>query len=66
MEVFHFTFGSADVFVLIDVPDAVTAMALSIAVNKSGATKLRLHVLMSPEDMDLAAKRSVHYRAPGK
>jgi uncharacterized protein with GYD domain len=66
VEAFYFAFGGTDVFVLVDVPDAVTAMALSIAVNQSGAANLKLRVLMSPEDMDLAAKKSVHYRAPGK
>lgn len=66
VEAFYFAFGGTDAIVLVDVPDAITAMALSIAVNKSGVTNIKLRVLMSPEDMDLAAKKSVQYRAPGK
>ncbi len=66
IEAFYFAFGTTDVFVLADVPDAVTAAALSLAINQSGAVHLKTHVLMTPEEMDQAAKKSVSYRAPGK
>ena len=66
IEAFYFAFGTTDVFILADVPDAVTAAALSLAVNQSGAVHLKTHVLMTPEEMDQAAKKSVSYRAPGK
>ena len=66
VEAFYFAFGTTDVFVIADVPDAVTAAALSLAVNQSGAVHLKTHVLMTPEEMDQAAKKSVSYRSPGK
>jgi uncharacterized protein with GYD domain len=66
VEAFYFAFGATDVFVIADVPDSVTAAALSLAVNQSGVVQLRTHVLMTPEEMDQAAKKSVSYRAPGK
>jgi uncharacterized protein with GYD domain len=66
VEAFYYAFGATDVFVIADVPDAVTAAALSLAVNQSGAVHLKTHLLMTPEEMDQAAKKAVAYRAPGK
>jgi uncharacterized protein with GYD domain len=66
VEAFYFAFGSPDVFVIVDVPDSVTAMALSFAVNQSGAVQLSSHVLMTPEEVDQATKKTANYRAPGK
>jgi len=66
VECFYYAFGKPDVYLIIDVPDAVTAAAVSLAVNQSGAVQVRSHVLMTPEEMDQAAKKSVSYRSPGK
>ena len=66
LEAFYYAFGTSDVFAIVDVPDAVTAAALSLAINQSGAVHLKTHVLMSPEEIDQASKKSVNYRAPGK
>ena len=66
LEAFYYAFGTSDVFLIVDLPDAVTAAALSLAVNQSGAVHLKTHVLMTPEEMDQASKKSVNYRAPGK
>ena len=65
LEAFYYAFGSPDVFVIADLPDAATAAALSLTVNQSGAVALRTHVLMTPEEMDQASKKSVAYRPPG-
>jgi uncharacterized protein with GYD domain len=66
LEAFYYAFGTPDVFLIVDMPDMVTAAALSLAVNQSGAVHLKTHVLMTPEEMDQASKKSVNYRAPGK
>ena len=66
VESFYYSFGAVDVYLIVDLPDAATAMALSMAVNQSGAVVLKSHVLMSMDDMNAAAQKSVSYRAPGK
>jgi uncharacterized protein with GYD domain len=66
VEAFYYAFGAADVYVIADVPDTVTAAALSLAVNQSGAAHLKTHLLMTPEEMDQAVKKAVGYRPPGK
>jgi len=66
VEAFYFAFGEADAFVIVDLPDNASAAALSMAVNASGVVALKTHVLLTPEEVDRATKRSVQYRAPGK
>jgi uncharacterized protein with GYD domain len=66
VEAFYFAFGDADAFVIVDGPDNVTAAAVSLAVNASGAVSTKTTVLLTPEEIDQAAKKSVNYRPPGK
>jgi uncharacterized protein with GYD domain len=65
VEAFYYAFGSSDVILIVDLPDAVTAAALSLAINQTGAVQLKSTVLMTAEEMDQAAKKAVSYRAPG-
>jgi uncharacterized protein with GYD domain len=57
LESYYFAFGGADAFVIADLPDNVTAAALSLAVNKSGAVATKTIVLLTPEEMDQASKK---------
>ena len=66
IESFYFAFGDADAFVIVDGPDNVTAAAASLAVNASGAASTKTTLLLTAEEIDQAAKKSVNYRAPGK
>jgi uncharacterized protein with GYD domain len=66
VEAFYYGFGEPDVFLIVDAPDNASAAAVSLAVNASGAVQLKTTVLMTPEEMDAATKKSVSYRAPGK
>jgi uncharacterized protein with GYD domain len=65
LESFYFAFGDHDVHTVVDLPDNESAAAVAITVNASGAVKVRTTVLLTPEEVDAAAKRSVDYRAPG-
>ena len=65
LESYYFAFGGADAFVILDLPDNVTAAALSLAVNKSGAVATKTIVLLTPEEMDQASKKVLDYHAPG-
>src|SRR4051795_5641066 len=59
LESFDFAFGDRDAFTIVDLPDNAAAAALAMTVNASGAVRLRTTVLLSPEEVDEAAKRSV-------
>jgi len=65
LEAFYFALGESDVYVIAELPDTTTAAAISVAVNGIGAAHLRTVPLVTPEEMDLAVKKSVDYRAPG-
>jgi uncharacterized protein with GYD domain len=65
LHAFYYAFGEADVYGIAEFPDQATAAAVSLAVNASGAVQFRSTVLISPEEMDAAAKKSVAYRPPG-
>ena len=65
LETFYYGFGEPDVFAVIDVPDATTAAAVSLAINSKGAVQVSTTALITPEEIDEACKKSVAYRAPG-
>ena len=65
LEAFYFAFGDTDVFALADAPDNISAAAVSLAVSASGAVHAKITVLLTPEEMDQATKKSVSYRPPG-
>ncbi len=65
LEAFYYAFGEPDVFVIVDVPDAVTAAAISLTVNATGAVTVSTVALMTPQEIDQASKKSVSYRPPG-
>jgi uncharacterized protein with GYD domain len=65
VEAFYFALGDTDVFLVVDAPDATAAVALSLAVNATGAVRTSMTPLLTVAEMDAACKKSVAYRAPG-
>ena len=65
LESFYFAFGDTDAYVVFDLPDNRSAAAASIAVNAAGAATSEVVVLLTPEEIDAAAKISVDYQVPG-
>lgn len=65
LESFNFAFGETDAFVVVELPDNVSAAAIGIAVGASGAVALKTTVLLTPEEVDRAANMTVDYRPPG-
>ncbi|MDQ3866999.1 MAG: GYD domain-containing protein [Actinomycetota bacterium] len=64
LESFYFAFGDRDAYVIADLPDNESATAVALTVNASGAATVRTVVLLTPEEVDAAAERSVGYRPP--
>ena len=65
IEAFYFAYGEHDAYVITELPDAASGLALSLAVNASGVVRLSTVPLITPDEMDAAAKKSVAYRPPG-
>ena len=62
----YYAFGDVDVYVVIDFPDNAAAAAFALTINATGNVVLKTVVLMMPEELDIAVKKSPSYRAPGK
>jgi uncharacterized protein with GYD domain len=66
LECMYYAFGEADAYVISEMPDNVSVAALSLALATSGGVTGRTTVLMTPEEMDQATKKSPAYRPPGQ
>ena len=66
IESFYFAFGETDVYVIGDLPDNATAAALALTVSASGTSAVRTIVLISPEEADMAVKKTPPFRPPGQ
>jgi uncharacterized protein with GYD domain len=64
LERFYFGFGDHDAFAIADLPDNQSATAFALAVGAAGGATVRTVVLLTPEEVDAAIKRSVDYRSP--
>lgn len=65
VESMHYAFGDQDVFIIGELPDNTSAAALSMKVNAAGAAACKIIVLMTPQEIDIAIKKSSRYRPPG-
>jgi uncharacterized protein with GYD domain len=66
LEAFYFAFGDADALIIVDAPDHATVAAASVTISASGAVRTKTTVLLTPEELDQATRKSVKYRAPGQ
>ena len=66
LEAFYYAFGDDDLFAIWDLPDNVNAAAASLMVNASGLAKAKVTVLLTPEEVDRAAKTRVDFSPPGQ
>ena len=66
VESLYFAFGGTDVYITLDAPDNAAVAAVAMTVGASGAlSAIETIVLLTPQEVDEAARRSVNYRAPG-
>jgi uncharacterized protein with GYD domain len=65
LESFYFGFGESDAYVTVDLPDNESAAGIAIAVGAAGGATTKTIALLTPEEVDSAAQRSIDYRPPG-
>lgn len=65
MESFDFGLGPYDVYVICDLPDQQTAVALAATIRAAGGLDTRINPLLTPQDMDEALQMRMAYRPPG-
>ena len=66
LESLYFAFGDSDIVAIVDMPDHASVSAAALMVGATGAVTLRTTVLITPEEVDEATKKTPAYRAPGQ
>ena len=64
LEHFYFAFGDQDAYAVADLPGNESAAAFALAVSEAGGANVRTVVLLTPEEVDAAARHSVEYQSP--
>jgi uncharacterized protein with GYD domain len=67
LEAIYFAFGDADFYIIFDVPDNISAAALSMVANQSRFITSKIIVLMTADEMDQAIKKTktIEFLPPG-
>ena len=66
LESLYFAFGETDAFAITDLPDNGAAAAASLAIAGRCAVTSKVTVLLTPEEIDQAVKKSGSYTPPGR
>jgi len=65
LEAFYFAFGDNDFYIIVDLSDNVSTAAVTLAGNVSGTFGIKTVVLLTPEEVDQAVRKTVDFRPPG-
>jgi uncharacterized protein with GYD domain len=66
IEAFYYAFGDTDLFIIGEFPDNASEAAAALTAVAGGGVTVTTTVLMSPEELDEAAKKTPIYRPPGQ
>ena len=62
---FYFAFGEDDAVLIVEAPSNADVAAVALSVAATGSVGIKTTVLLTPEEIDEAAKKSVSYTPPG-
>ena len=65
LESAYYAFGETDIYMIFDMPDDLSMAAVALIANASGSARVKTTVLLSPEEVDEAVKKTPNYRPPG-
>ncbi len=66
VESFYYAFGEYDIYLIVELPDDISAAAVGLRVNAAGLVRINMTELLTIEEIDAATKKTVSYRAPGE
>jgi uncharacterized protein with GYD domain len=66
VESLYFALGSDDVVLIVEAPDNIAVVALSLSVGSTGLVKVRTTPLLTVDEVDQALALPSKYRAPGQ
>ena len=65
VEGLYFALGEHDVVIVADLPDTVSAAALSLGASATGLVRTKSTALLTVEETDRALTKKITYRGPG-
>ena len=65
VEAMYFALGEHDVVIIADLPDTISAAALSLGVSATGLVRTKSTALLTAEETDRALAKKISYRGPG-
>jgi len=65
LDAIYFCLGENDVMLILDLPDHISAAALSSTACASGIARTKTTLLLTVSEADEALSKTVPYRAPG-
>jgi len=66
LESFYYSINTDEAYVTCELPDEITAAALALNIDSTGKVDIDMIFLLTPEQLDEAARKIVHYKAPGQ
>jgi uncharacterized protein with GYD domain len=68
LDAFYYAFGDVDVYTIVEAPDNAAIASAALAINASGAVTVKTVALLTPEEIDRAAKQAASsgYTPPGR
>lgn len=66
LESFHFALGEVDAYAIVELPSNADEMAVAMTVAAGAGATSESVALLTPEEADEAAGKTVEYRAPGQ
>ena len=66
IEQFYYALGENDLYVIVDAPDNVSLAAASLTISAGGGVRAKTIVLLTPEEIDQATKKTMNYQPPGR
>ena len=66
IDAFYYAFGDTDLYIIGDFPDHATVSAAVLTVTATGTVTCKTTVLLTPEEIDAASKKTPSYSPPGK
>jgi uncharacterized protein with GYD domain len=66
IEAFYYAFGDTDLYIIGDFADHATVAAAILTVTSTGTVTCKTTVLLTPEELDEAAKKTPTYSPPGQ
>ena len=65
LESFYYANGGQDFYIVVDLPDHLSAAAITLVGNAGGAFRIRAEALLTPAEMDAVVSKEIDFNTSG-